>query len=76
MIAKKNELVADKHWKFREDTELIPMLELRLLFGFANVTIGKNNFSCNKQTNKKVWNDDVIVQKPHINTMVNDINTR
>lgn len=28
----------------------IPMLELRLLFGFAKVTTGKNNFSCNKET--------------------------
>lgn len=24
----------------------LPILELRLLFGFAKVTVGKNNFSC------------------------------
>lgn len=27
----------------------LPMLELRLLFCFANVTIGKNNFSCKQK---------------------------
>lgn len=27
----------------------LPMLELRLLFGFANVTTGKNNFSCKQK---------------------------
>ena len=35
----------------REKVEIkvLPMLEFLLLFGFAKVTKGKNNFSCNKE---------------------------
>lgn len=31
------------------EIEVLPMLEFLLLFGFAKVTKGKNNFSCNKE---------------------------
>lgn len=31
--------------------QFLPMLELRLLFGFAKVTTGKNNFSCKQKGN-------------------------
>lgn len=43
----------------------LPMLELRLLFGFANVTTGKNNFSC-KQKGDTVCDDGSSITRKKI----------
>lgn len=42
------------------------MLELRLLFGFAKVTVGKNSFNCNKEKTVTTFNKSSFFNDEHL----------